>query len=164
MRDPIYLNVSKGDASPRALTCVQGKCGGVVPDDAPVSLCPKHLILAYSYCLDRLMAASPEQLRSLSTSRNGLEMSPELRQRVRQARSVVYYAASDGLIKIGTTIHLDQRMASLGANLLVTEPGARKLERSRHEQFAHLLRKGREYFFPGPELLIHITALLKERP
>ncbi len=162
MRDPIhYPNVFNGDVSPVALTCTHGECNGAVPADAPVSLCAKHLIKAYGYCRDRLLAASSSQLRSLANGAS-LDLDPELRAKVRRSRSVVYYAATDGLIKIGTTIHLDIRMGQLEANLLVTEPGGRSLERSRHEQFAHLLSKGREYFHPGPELLIHITNLLKQ--
>jgi hypothetical protein len=79
--------------------------------------------------------------------------------RVRKARSVVYYALAGGYIKIGTTVHLEDRMKALGANLVAAEPGDRELERDRHRQFAPLLASGREYFFPGHELISHVAAV-----
>jgi hypothetical protein len=76
------------------------------------------------------------------------------------ARSVVYYAACGGLIKIGTTDRLYGRMHQLKARLLGFEPGSYDLETARKRQFAALRRGARsEYFGVAPVLLEHIRRL-----
>lgn len=133
-------------------------CDSPVPPDAPISACQTHLIDAHSYCQAVMDRASDAQLQVIR------DEVPRLRDqrivdRVRKARSVVYYALANGYIKIGTTVHLDQRMKTLGANLVAVEPGDQDLERDRHRQFAELLAAGREYFFPGHKLIAHVAAL-----
>jgi hypothetical protein len=133
-------------------------CNDPIPDDAPVSLCTYHLRHAWSYCQAVIDRATDSQLQVIR------DVLPPLREqglmdRVRRARSVVYYATTGSYIKIGTTIHLDQRMKDLGANLMAVEPGGYDMEKDRHRQFHALLAAGREYFFPGHELIRHIAGL-----
>lgn len=144
-------------------TCTNAKtdgtfCGGPVPPDAPVSVCGPHLRAAYAYCVDMIDRASDAQIQTIRDTIPRLD-NQRLMDRVRKARSVVYYALVDGYIKIGTTIHLDERMRALGANLIAVEPGDYDLEKDRHRQFAPLLAAGREYFLPGRDLVSHVAAL-----
>ena len=143
--------------------CTSGRedgkfCNAPVPQDAPVSMCTEHLREAWSYCQAVLDRATDAQLAAIRDVVPRLS-EQRLMDRVRKARSVVYYALAGGYIKIGTTIHLDQRMKDLGANLMAVEPGDAELERDRHRQFHALLAAGREYFFPGHELVKHVSAV-----
>lgn len=80
--------------------------------------------------------------------------------------NVVYYAlVRPGIVKIGTTRHLESRMTALRIesrdHVLAAEPGTKKLERVRHRQFAHLQRgQYREDFELAEELQRHIDATL----
>jgi hypothetical protein len=133
-------------------------CDRPIPDDAPISACTEHLQRAWSYCQAKLDLATDAHLAVIREDIPRLS-DQRLMDRVRRARSVVYYALADGYVKIGTTVHLDARMKALGANLVAVEPGDAELERDRHRQFHALLAAGREYFFPGHELIAHIAAL-----
>lgn len=72
----------------------------------------------------------------------------------------VYYCRyrRDGLIKIGTSRDVDERMVHLGAQLLATEPGGYAVEAVRHFQFEPLRSHG-EWFRPEAPLLSHIESL-----
>lgn len=74
---------------------------------------------------------------------------------------VVYYLRFGELVKIGTTRSLISRLAAIPHDeLLATEPGGHRLERQRHEQFAHLratVGTTREWFTLTPELAQHIA-------
>lgn len=74
---------------------------------------------------------------------------------------VVYYFQVDGRIKIGHAMDLRRRLRAYppSGRLLAVEPGTQRLERARHRKFRDLLAEGREWFYPGPELLEHIRAL-----
>jgi hypothetical protein len=73
---------------------------------------------------------------------------------------VVYYIKIGNHIKIGYTTDLATRMAALQPDhIFGTERGDRDLERQRHEQFAHLRSKGREYFDPADDLMAHIIEV-----
>lgn len=85
---------------------------------------------------------------------------------------LVYYAARDELIKIGTTTQIRRRLTAQGIDqLLAVEPGSYDLENERFAQFAeHRLSprrgvgagRGRgpaEWFTPGASLMAHIDAL-----
>jgi hypothetical protein len=118
-----------------------------------------HALQAFKFCQDTIARVTDEQLGAAPAHAVPTDLLDRYNAVHRKAREVVYYAAIDGLIKIGTTVHLDQRVKTLGANLLATEPGGYDLERARHGQFAHLLSRAREYFHPGPDLLEHVVAL-----
>lgn len=74
---------------------------------------------------------------------------------------VVYYVewGKGDRVKIGTTVHLRQRLYRLkgdgGASLLAVEPGSYALERERHRQFAGARIRG-ELFRRTGELEQHI--------
>ena len=77
---------------------------------------------------------------------------------------VVYYLRWEGRVKIGTSANPRQRLAAIWhQELLAFERGGRTLERSRHEQFAHL-REGGEWFRAEPELMEHAARLAAGTP
>jgi hypothetical protein len=148
-------------------TCTAAKdvgifCDDPVPDGAPVSMCGKHLIAAFRFCEDALDARRGQ----LSDAESDhFQRYTELRmRRVRVVNDeVVYYALIDGLVKIGKTFQLKERMRSLRADaVLATELGGFELENLRHAQFAHLrapIARQRELFIPGDDLIAHVEAL-----
>lgn len=135
-------------------------CDGPVPPDSPVTACGEHLRLAYAYCQAKIDLATDEQVATIRHLVPRLD-NQRLMDRVRKARAVVYYALVGNHIKIGTTIHLGERMKALGANLMAVEPGSYDLERDRHQQFASLRVPRTELFRPGPELVSHVAALVQ---
>lgn len=162
--DPVQNMALRGQLG-RPSTCTAGKnngsfCDGPVPPDSPVTLCGKHLRVAYSYCLAKLDMATDEQVATIRHLLPRLD-NQRLVDRVRKARAVVYYALVGNHIKIGTTIHLDERMRALEANLIAVEPGSYDLERDRHQQFAELRVPRTEHFRPGPDLVAHVAALVQ---
>lgn len=78
----------------------------------------------------------------------------------RHDNPVVYYVGVDGLVKIGFTNYLPQRLEAWPptTKILATEPGDFRLERQRHQEFAEYLIE-REWFTYGPRLHAHIAAL-----
>jgi hypothetical protein len=78
----------------------------------------------------------------------------------RSGQAQVYYLnMPGGVIKIGTTTNMTERLTGLRVGreaVLATEPGNKTLERIRHKQFAHLRIGRREDFRPEPELLAWI--------
>lgn len=93
----------------------------------------------------------------------------ELRSVLAPSAGVVYYAwipagvpRIGSSVKIGYSASVQKRMGSLGADLLATEPGGRKLEAQRHREWAHL-RVEREYFRPEEELMTHVERLAGHR-
>jgi len=69
----------------------------------------------------------------------------------------VYFAQrrKNGLIKIGYSRSVPNRMSALGAKLIGAVHGNRSTEIKIHERFAHLRVRG-EWFRPTKELLDHI--------
>jgi hypothetical protein len=86
----------------------------------------------------------------IPTRREALDMLPPM---------VYFVRMPDGIIKIGHSGNLGQRINALGGELLAFKPGDRADERSHHERFAHLLERGREWFRPGDDLLDYINEL-----
>lgn len=82
----------------------------------------------------------------------------------RSGGSVVYYVRRGNLVKIGTTVSLQDRMNVLMPDeILAVEPGGAEVERQRHREFAALRVKPRsEYFYPGRALQQHISRVLRE--
>lgn len=82
---------------------------------------------------------------------------------------LVYYLTrvdKSGLVKIGTTRNLRDRMNALGARgrtvtLLATEPGDAAVERKRHIEFGYLRTEG-EWFRLAAPLAAHIQALASQ--
>lgn len=63
----------------------------------------------------------------------------------------VYFAERNGLIKIGTTRHLGQRMDELGARLITATQGRTMHERAIHKMLADHATGG-EWFRPHPDV------------
>lgn len=82
----------------------------------------------------------------------------------------VYYIRRDGLVKIGTTTRLAQRMNALRPDdILAIEPGDRITETNRHKKFRReWLGKdhpgGTEWFRPSARLLRHTSRLARQYP
>lgn len=75
----------------------------------------------------------------------------------------VYFAERDGLVKIGYSANVEQRMRQLGARLLAVMPGGARMERIMHGYFAEYRVHG-EWFHPGMGLKGFIEALLGDDP
>jgi hypothetical protein len=86
-----------------------------------------------------------------------------------RADEVVYYVArSDlpGLVKIGTTTQLRERLKQLAGparhgravTLLATEPGGKIHETRRHAEFS-VYRQHGEWFWYAPALIAHVASL-----
>lgn len=78
------------------------------------------------------------------------------------AQSQVYYVRIGDHIKIGYTVNLRTRCSQLRVDVsrvMATEPGGRKLEQERHQQFAAERVGRREDFNPSPRLLEHIERV-----
>lgn len=94
------------------------------------------------------------------------QRSPEGRQRARdqadqEANGVVYFVRSGTAVKIGKTLHLEQRMRDINApetELLATEPGYTRRERELHRTFRRHRLNG-EWFRLTPPLADHINSL-----
>lgn len=75
---------------------------------------------------------------------------------------VYYVLLSPGIVKIGYTKFILNRMASFRASLsalLATEPGGREVEKRRHAQFAQERIGRREDFRLTPRLQSHIESM-----
>lgn len=76
---------------------------------------------------------------------------------------MIYFAGCQGLIKIGTSLNVQKRLAALQSGcpypikLLAAYPGGPKEERRLHRQFLHLRTRG-EWHQPGADL----RALIRE--
>lgn len=117
--------------------------------DTPFPICERHLIEITRYRLTRNPAPrKPDRT----------ETTPD--------RGVVYYLRlDDGLVKIGYTQHLAQRIRQLyrrPQDLLAIEPGTLSTEARRHREFQHLRIDTAERFRADPDLLHHIAAVREE--
>jgi hypothetical protein len=139
-------------------------CDAPSAEDVPFPICGRHAAELY-----RHIAASMQDLVRDPYFRmfNALEEQKQAQardeQRWAEAKPVVYYVQVGEFVKIGTTIRIRQRMKAYPPNkrLLATEPGGYELESRRHEQFAHLLAQGREWYRPEVKLIDHINILRK---
>lgn len=72
---------------------------------------------------------------------------------------VVYYMRLGNRTKIGTSRNLRLRLATINPeDCMAYEPGDRKVEHKRHQQFSHLRVSG-EWFQIGPDLVRHVNTL-----
>lgn len=82
------------------------------------------------------------------------------REALMREAAVVYYLALGNRIKIGTTTDLPGRMAAVPHEELVAfEFGSYKLERQRHDQFAHARIVGEWFDRADEELTAWVTHL-----
>jgi len=77
-----------------------------------------------------------------------------------QKQSIVYYIGRGELIKIGTTTRPEQRFATLVPDeILAFEPGDRRIEAARHQQFEDYRQGTGEYFRRAMRLLRHVKKI-----
>lgn len=69
----------------------------------------------------------------------------------------VYFAQRQGLIKIGHSRSVPNRVCALKSELLGAVPGGKEIETELHTRFSHLRVKG-EWFKPGDDLLSYIRS------
>lgn len=137
-----------------------GICDGSVPEGAPVALCGTHIRKVYLFAVDMIEGAIARGV-ATQTDHSDWDAHP-IKRSPRSDEPVVYYLRFGDLIKIGTTTSLLDRVADLGGrrrDVLGAEAGSYELEARRHQQFAHLRQRRREYFQASPELLEHIASL-----
>jgi hypothetical protein len=98
------------------------------------------------------------------------------RQKIREARSVVYFMRREGLIKIGTSRNVAKRQQEISrgscmapgmtvgpVELLVAVPGDRDLEGQLHSQFEDSRIPGTEWFRTTPRLLRLIARFQRKQ-
>lgn len=140
-----------------------GDCNRPSMEGAPLAICFKHAMDTYSFLAAHLAAIPDEvaesilgdvETRRLSTWNADLP-----------AGEHVYYVEADGLVKIGYTANLSQRMRAYPPSsvLLAVEAGGRDLERRRHAQFARYLKVGREWHSRSEEILRHVNEINGEK-
>lgn len=175
MRDPL---------TPRAIdpkkprTCyvplAVGTCGKPAEDNAPIAACLPHLAEAWTYCQDKIEREKRELMpaafdaRSRRIANDLLACGAEARKdraqlatdpEVDDPDSVVYYLKFADRVKIGFSRNLGSRLLAIPHDeLLAVEPGAREVERRRHEQFAPHRIKG-EWFTLNDKIRAHIDVL-----
>lgn len=137
-------------------------CNGRVPEGAEIPLCLDHMREAYLWYASQLRALRDAGRLS---DRDGEDLAaaetPDTYTLREHREPVVYYVRIGHYIKIGTTVDLHSRMASLMPDeFLALEPGGRDVEAQRHRQFEwHRAPKGKEYFLPTVAVMEHIEAL-----
>lgn len=150
-------------------------CGQSGEADAPLSLCPQHLLVAYEWvardagvtdvlpspclaCGSRLGVRYPSGwLCGVCEWRVGdIPDGEALVNRV----DVVYYLRYRDRIKIGTSANPRQRLASIRHDeLLAFERGNRLTEQRRHAQFAPHRLERTEWFDAHDDILAHVAVL-----
>lgn len=149
-----------------ARTCTFGDCRTLATTKDPLRFCTDHEEQAATLLGRTAGAAKVRELEigltqgSTTWNRKYGDKIRPVPQDVRHA-PLVYFARREHLIKIGTTTNIRNRMSSLHAQPLATEPGDVARERQLHLRFRHLLASGqsREWFHPGPDLIAYINEL-----
>lgn len=128
--------------------CTAPHCEARADRAAPVTLCEKHLRLAFAYVLQ---AERPD----LAGHADRLAYwAPEAK-----ATGWVYFVRIGDLVKIGFSTQPDRRMKALRpSEVMHLEPGTMADERRCHLAFDHLRVEG-ELFRPEPDLLAFIADL-----
>ncbi|MET9439109.1 GIY-YIG nuclease family protein [Streptomyces sp. NPDC006551] len=147
-------------------TCSFGDCRTLATTKEPLRFCLDHeeqasVLLAHIAGVAKVRELETNLTRSVTTwaRKYGYRVQP-IPQNTQHA-PIIYFARRERLIKIGTTTNLPQRMMSLHAQDLATEPGDIVREGQLHRRFQHLRAsgRGREWFHPGPDLIAYINEL-----
>lgn len=135
-------------------------CGRDSMPHAPFSICIKHSMSLYQAVLDNLRGPDRREQYEAAMAEKRAKRATDS-----EDGGVVYYVRVGELIKIGTTrqeLHIRFSELPPSKQLLATEPGGFRLEKTRHLQFRHLRAKIGEWFHPAPELWSHIAGLRAE--
>jgi len=149
-----------------ARLCTFGDCRTLATTKDPLRFCLDHEEQAATLLAHTAGAAKVREL-EIGLTQGGTTWNRKYGDKIRPVQQdmrhvpLVYFARREHLIKIGTTTNLRQRMASLHAQTLATEPGDIGRERQLHLRFKHLVASGRsrEWFHPGPDLVAYINEL-----
>lgn len=135
-----------------ALPCAWRNCTRTHKNRYGVPLCPAH----YQTVVDDWKRQQTEEWKPEPPTRPA--------RKVLVGPGSVYYVALDGLIKIGYSQDVTERLRAYPptAKLLAVEPGNKHVERKRHQRFGKHLAKGREWFTDAPELREWIDELVAE--
>lgn len=136
-------------------------CDAPAMEDLPYSVCGPHALRLLRHMI-AIVDAEFDGLPGVRRLQAALDSTRDAVARDEPFRvGVVYYLLVGGLLKIGWTGSLNERMRGYppDAQLLATEPGSKETERERHQQFRKYLSARREWFTPGPELRAYIEAL-----
>jgi len=130
----------------------------------PVMLCQRHEAAMHAWAFGYALVHSrafDKHVREHGWKDHRKQLLADIR------RSVVYYVqrSSDGLIKIGFTTNLTNRLRTLVREfgplvVLGHHQGHRGIERSMHKRFAADRVEG-EWFTPSDALLAHVTETQK---
>lgn len=146
-------------------------CGLDTIPDAPFPLCEDHAREIYKHLLEKyppLTSGVTSAEFELNSIKRGAEERRERRaqyEAAAAAQSQVYYMRIHDHIKIGYSTNIRARCTQLRISVdavLATEPGDRKLEKRRHQQFAQERIGRREDFEPSERLMAHIDSVLAE--
>ena len=134
--------------------CCHPDCSKPVSErDAPIPLCDRHTAEVLFWSV-RAIRAEVDDATAVLSSLPVMDPTP-------QPGQVVYYARSEGTVKIGTTTDLVKRMRQLKCDLLAHEPGGYDIESTRHREYG-FARSHLEFFHPAPELVEWIKFLRGE--
>lgn len=153
--------------------CVGTGCRLAATRSDPLPLCREHYMLVLSsFAADAMTAPeqpdSPEPDLEFARRRAYMRLAAAVQSGrgnaddiICPSGSVVYFIKNGGLIKIGTSVSLEERVRHMALNkaaILATEPGGRDREQELHRRFARYRDHG-EWFRPGRELLAYIGSV-----
>lgn len=140
-----------------------GDCNRPSMEGAPLAICFKHAMDTYSFLAAHL-AAIPDETAAAILAEPETRRLPAWRTDLPDGEHV-YYIEVDGLVKIGYTSNLKQRLRDYPPSsvLLGVEVGGRDIERRRHAQFARYLKMGREWHSRSEEILRHVNEINGEK-
>jgi hypothetical protein len=126
----------------------------------PYPVCKRHAIVIYENMRDELNSRL-----NMYRSEKQVAADNQANRDQLKANACVYYLSINGVIKIGTSARLVQRVESMRGyqhDVLAVEPGHFEVEKRRHEQFKDLRIGTREDFRVDPRLMAHIEAVKEE--
>lgn len=145
---PIWRDATNLNDEPQPKPCVWRDCA--MPKFLDTPLCAGHAGHVYSRVREFFDA--------MATADDRPAFEPS-----RPVPFVYYLMLRPGVVKIGTTIHLRDRVTSLQSDIQYVvglEIGGTELERERHQQFsADRLSRSREHFTISGRLAAHIASL-----
>lgn len=136
-----------------------GSCTRPSIEGAPIAICFKHAMETYNFLAEELAGISDEAAANILAEPETQRL-PAWRTDLPDGEHV-YYVEVDGMVKIGYTSNLKQRLRDYPPSsiLLGVEAGGRDLERRRHAQFSRYLKMGREWHSRGDGILRHVQGL-----
>jgi Holliday junction resolvase RusA-like endonuclease len=141
------------------------------PDPDPmceIPLCHDHLTIAWRQM--QQMSGTPEAIESVETlnrkvrERDELQAAEEKKRYLASREGEIYFLRQNGLIKVGWSRCLYDRLRSYGPNveLLVHYNASRDDETNLHRQLRPALAKGREWYEDGQIVDMFVRQAIKK--